>query len=164
MLGSVSAAMSREWLSWAGVSHVVNVLGKYKGNDITPEWQLSQDRRYKGIQYLDWPVMRRGERDHWREVFAMIASVLLQQSACVLVHCKNGRDRSASVLFAFLRAVHKLSHEAALDIVKARRNVQGRPLFDYSRQDSIIHTWIESSVGTELHAESGYYNWKAGTG
>ena len=135
-----------------------------KGDEIAPEWQLAQDHRCKGIQYLDWPVMRRGERDHWREVFAMIASVLLQQSACVLVHCKNGRDRSACVLFAFLRVYYNLSHEAALNVVQARQSVHGWPLFDFSSLDFVLHKWIESSVGAELQAESGYYNWKAGTG
>ena len=38
-IGSLSAAVSESWLQWAGVTHVVCVLGKYGGpNELTAEW------------------------------------------------------------------------------------------------------------------------------
>ena len=52
----------------------------------------------------------------------------------VLVHCRNGKNRSGFAIYAFLRLVHEMNHATALWHVSQRVDQQGYPLFDIARQ------------------------------
>ena len=69
-IGSLSAAVSESWLLWAGVTHVVCVLGKYAGsNAVAAEWVVAHEKRFRGISYLDWAINSPAQRIYWREAF-----------------------------------------------------------------------------------------------
>ena len=56
-LGSISAAVSEDWLRWARVTHVVCVLGEFADkNVVAHEWMVAHKNRFSDISYLDWPI------------------------------------------------------------------------------------------------------------
>lgn len=163
-LGSLSAAVSLQWLQWARVTHVVSVLGKFQGQDnISTEWQAAQNNRWKSIQYLDWPVNMETKRSSWREVFGLIADALEISSNVVLVHCKNGKDRSAFTVYAFLRLLRNFSHQAAVNLVSQRLSTDGEPLFRYENQNHELTEWLEQVSTCSVAPESGVLSWRRGT-
>ena len=103
-IGSLSAAVSEHWLRWAGVTHVVCVLGKFGGGGTcTCEWNAAREHRCNRISYLDWPINLVSQRAYWREVFALLSDALGTSGSAVLVHCRNGKDRSCFLVYASLR-------------------------------------------------------------
>ena len=78
----------------------------------------------------------------------------------MLVHCRNGKDRSCFAVYAFLRLVHEMDHAAALWHVSQRVDQQGYPLFDIARQRNELMEWVESNFGAALDAESGISCWQ----
>ena len=99
---------------------------------------------------------------YWREVFFMIADALEDEKNAILVHCVNGKDRSCFVVYAFLRLKYEMDHAAALECVHQRKDQNGRPLFDLSRQRGDLVDWVESNVGAATDADSGMYCWQMG--
>ena len=101
-IGSVSAAASKPWLEWAGVTHVVCVLGKYAGeNALAPEWEFAHKHRFSKIAYLDWAINAAKQRQYWREAFSLLSDALDCAANVVLVHCRNGQDRACFAVYAF---------------------------------------------------------------
>ena len=162
-IGSISAAVSREWLQWAGVTHVVCVLGKYAGSRLAPEWSAASENRFRGILYLDWPINSARHRKRWREVFDLLSDALTVPANAVLVHCVNGKDRSPFTLYAFFRLVYEMDHMTALSHVNQRIGKSGRPLFDISRQSVELRQWIDDNLGSQSEVESGLCSWTQGS-
>jgi hypothetical protein len=164
-IGSLSAALSESWLRWAGVTHVVCVLGKYVGqNELTSEWVDAHEKRFRGILYLDWSINYDAQRKYWREVFHLMSDALDSSTNVVLVHCRNGKDCSCFAVYAFLRMVHEMDHSTALWYVSQRVGTSGYPLFDTARQRSNLMDWVDSSRSEGIDPESGIYSWQQGSG
>ena len=164
-IGSLSAAISESWLRWAGVTHVVCVLGKYAGsNTVAVEWSVAHQQRYGGISYLDWAINAPAQRLNWREAFSLLSDALDSAANVVLVHCRNGKDRSCFAVYAFLRLVHEMDHTDALRHVYQRVDQKGYPLFDIACQSNELRQWVESNLGAALDAESGICCWQHCTG
>ena len=92
-IGSLSAAISKPWLRWAGVTHIVCVLGKYAGsNNLAPEWVVAHQKRFSGISYLDWAINAPAQRVYWREAFYFSVEPLcsIDYSDQTKCHCKSG--------------------------------------------------------------------------
>ena len=116
------------------------------------------------MNYLDWAINDPQQRSRWREAFALLAEVLDCDSNCVLVHCRNGQDRSCFTIYAYLRLMVGMMHDTAVQFVQERVDVHGEPLFDMSRQSSDLTGWVTSSVGASTEAESGLLAWVPGNG
>ena len=145
------------------MTHIVCVLGKYQGQDvITKDYEVAQNNRWLNIQYLDWPVNSESKRRFWREVFGMLADALSISANTVLVHCKNGKDRSAFTVYAFLRLLHSFPHKDAISLVNQRLDIYGQPLFDYNAQDSKLTCWLQDSLESSVEPESGQLRWHRG--
>ena len=146
------------------MTHVVNVLGQYQGKGIIDRhWEVARSKRWSHIRYIDWPVRSESHRRSWREVFALIVDALETSSNVVLIHCKNGRDRSAFTVYAFLRLEKKISHIDAMEIVERRLGFNGRPLFRYDKQDPELTQWLDFVAGSNTSAKSGMLHWHFGT-
>ena len=157
----MSAAASKRWLQWAGVTHVVCVLGKYAGeNAVAPEWEFAHKHRFRKIAYLDWAINAARQVQYWREAFSLISDALDCAANVVLVHCRSGQGRACFAVYAFLRLVHEMDHGTALTHVSQRVDVRGQPLFEIARQRSELIEWVDSNVGSAIDAESGICCWE----
>ena len=149
---------------WADITHVVNVLGKYQGNEgICDDWKTAQKYRWKGTKYLDWPVNHPSKRNLWREVFATIADALETSSTRMLVHSVNGKDRSPFTIYAFLRLFYTLAHKDAMSIAQQRLGRDGHPLFYYENQQHQLTAWLDAVDVANIDAESVQLRWRDGT-
>ena len=81
----------------------------------------------------------------------------------VLVHCRNGKDRSCFAVYAFLRLVHGLEHSKALWHAQQRVGPQNYPLFDIARQINELVEWVQTNLGADMDAESGMCCWQHGS-
>ena len=162
-LGSISAAISKDWTSWAGVTHIVCVLGRFAGQEEATEWREAHMWRYKGVCYLDWSISYVEEHQRWREVFHLISDALEDESNVVLVHCKNGKDRSCYAVYAFLRLRYGMNHKDALTWVQERVGTDGIPLFQLENQRAEMRRVVDDNLNESIDAESGICCWEYGT-
>ena len=163
-LGSLSAAVSQPCLRWAGVTHVVCVLGEFAGDGAcAPEWTAAHNHRFSRISYLDWPIYLTLQRTSWREVFALLSDALASSENAVLVHCRNGKDRSCFFVYAFLRRLHGMDYASAIACVAQRIDKRGCPLFNYTSQGNELTGWMDAALGSSPEAESGILYWQRGT-
>ena len=86
---------------------------------------------------LDWPLS-------WREVFALLSDAFASCGNAVLLHCKNGKDRSCFLIYAFWRLRHGMEHAEALTCVSQRIDMKGCPLYPFPPAEHGIHRFRES--------------------
>ena len=148
-LGSISAALSKPWLRWAGVTHCICALGKYDKNGlVAKEYEVSQQSHFPGVLYYMWPINFSEARLQFQAVFNAMYKVLQSPGGCLLVHCRNGKDRSAFLIYAYLRFMHNYGHASALHILSVRRSVQGHPLFEFDNQSFDLIKWVENILNS----------------
>ena len=95
--------------------------------------------------------------------FFLMADALESAANVVLVHCRNGKDRSCFAVYAFLRLVHGLEHSDVLWHVQQRVGPQNYPLFDIARQSNELLEWVQTNLGADMDAESGIRCWQHGS-
>ena len=118
-LGSLPQASDKEWISQNGVTHVLAVT-QFPSSAVEMYPDLC---RYKSVVIRDLP----GEdiQPHLHKAADFIRDALTNQAhAHVLVHCNQGRSRSATLLAAYYVKHHGLS---AGDAVEHMRKC-GRPV------------------------------------
>ena len=92
-----------------------------------------------------------------------MADALDSAANVVLVHCRNGKDRSCFAVYAFLRLLHRLEHTNALWHVQQRVGPRKYPLFDIACQRNELLMWVEENVDADTDAESGIFCWQHGS-
>lgn len=120
-LGGEGDAMDREALVRAGITHVLNVSRQAKN-------YFPDAFTYHNIPILDEP----GVQLPLDEGVSLI-SRLIVSGETVLVHCLEGRSRSASMIVAYLMATLKIDADAALQHIKSKRRI-AQPNEGFMRQ------------------------------
>ena len=102
-------------MKWCRVTHVLCVLGKYGSQgDVTEEYNAALEARLTDVCYCCFPVNNGGARQHYQAVFDAMDHVLASSKGCLLIHGRNGKDRSPFLCYAYLRLRHKFDHLSSL--------------------------------------------------
>ncbi len=80
--------------------------------------------------------------EHAESVFAAVDSVLLRGGA-VYFHCRNGKDRSAIAVYAFLRITHGFSDAEVRDALSTRVSMRGTVLANVDRHQEAVRAWLQ---------------------
>jgi protein-tyrosine phosphatase len=118
LLGNVSGSQNRAVLSAAGVTHVVRAIDAL-GQAMPP---FPEELNYLSIDCLD--TDEQNMRQFFERSNAFIAAAR-REGGVVLVHCRQGKSRSATLVIAFLMMSQGWSFEEAKTFVKSRRNIAG---------------------------------------
>jgi atypical dual specificity phosphatase len=117
------AAMNEEALSKAGITHVLSLIGK--------PTRMIPEIRYGWMKIDDIPeqpiIGTSITAEKW------IRNALEQPDTKVLVYCRMGRSRSASIVMAYLILEEGLSYEQALAAVR-KNNPEAQPNPGFVRQ------------------------------
>jgi len=122
-LGDVYAAHNSKALLNHKITHIVTcTVG------VVPPFP--EHFKYMHLKILDFE----GESimDHFRETSKFISDAL-DEGGRVLVHCIRGVSRSATIVAAHLITRHKISHEEAVERVRAKRPI-ARPNYGFMTQ------------------------------
>eukprot|EP00397_Hematodinium_sp_SG-2012_P042408 GEMP01046904.1.p1 GENE.GEMP01046904.1~~GEMP01046904.1.p1 ORF type:complete len:295 (+),score=71.51 GEMP01046904.1:145-1029(+) len=138
LCGGFKAAINNEFMRTHGITHVVCAMGGVMqfanlfGQATVRAFNEMRDPTVRGLTVLDleWDdsVEQRITLEELREAVLFIHHARLE-SHSVLVHCAQGRSRSAAVCVAYVMALHGAEHddvltsEAALEIVRQKRNM-----------------------------------------
>eukprot|EP00756_Hemistasia_phaeocysticola_P025758 Hpha_TRINITY_DN16022_c5_g1::TRINITY_DN16022_c5_g1_i1::g.118686::m.118686/K04459/DUSP, MKP; dual specificity MAP kinase phosphatase len=152
-LGGAADAVKADELKKRGISRIVN---------LTPE---SKVERLDGVEYLQVEVIDHSDspiRCHFERVIAFLEAARKDRVA-VLVHCRQGVSRSATVTIAYIMSVLRVPYLTAFDAVKRKRD-QINPnlgfvstLQDYEAElhidddDTAAHSAALASWGLESH-------------
>jgi hypothetical protein len=71
-------------------------------------------------------------------------TIYLLDRTVVYVHCRNGQDRSGVTVYALLRVLFLLGHDAALLAMQGRRSPRGEPLLPRADLLTECQMWIET--------------------
>lgn len=109
-LGGYSAAVSEEVIGMHGIQHVV---------------QLFVVEPPRHVKRLEIPI-RGGRTTNIEPVLKKALAYIedaISQKQTVLVHCKHGRNRSASIVIAYLMAKKQWDFETAFNFVYSKRPI-----------------------------------------
>eukprot|EP00128_Syssomonas_multiformis_P017256 Colp12_sorted_trinity150504_noHs@7944 len=121
-IGSAKPAQDKEWLTDAGITHIVNVTElKEDGAPLFP-CRYPNNFTYKHICVRDDVDVALSNHFHAASEFILDAH---RKNGRVLVHCKGGVSRSATIVIAFLMKQHRLSFRDALWHLKRRKSNVG---------------------------------------
>jgi protein-tyrosine phosphatase len=96
---------------------------------------LVQASRYNTIFYLDWSINFPPHFKLIPEVFHSMRQILADNGTRLLVHCKNGTDRTALALFGYLM-FNGYDEQDALAKLDARKGTDGNPIMNVSANNS----------------------------
>ena len=113
-LGNMNVAYDDIFFNKYKVSHII---------DVTPE----KIDHYRNISCTKIPIYDRDAHKFEKEIFnymingAKIIHDKINNGQVVLVHCKRGHHRSASIVILYLMKYHQMSLLEAIKIIKQKR-------------------------------------------
>ena len=128
-LGNKAAAEDTEYVKSKGITHIINMAAKSLRST---KFQVMPDKdelAREGIEVKtapDWSDMKISEC--FEEVGEWIAQ-RLDEGGRVMIACWQGHNRSATVALAFLMRYKEMGLEAALTMVKEKRDVRPNNAF-----------------------------------
>ncbi|CAF1128572.1 unnamed protein product, partial [Brachionus calyciflorus] len=103
-----------EYLQCLGFTHILNVADSICPNECLI-YSLRQYKHITAKDSLDYYI-----RHHFDEAFQVIDHARLTNGK-ILVHCKKGKSRSATIIIAYLMSRYNWSFSYAYWFVKSRR-------------------------------------------
>lgn len=121
-LGNESAARDKNRLKIYDVTHVLNMAeGRTCGQVSTSEsYYRNHNMRYLGIEAYDTDGYSINK--HFDETTRFIDDAI-QNRGKVLVHCRMGMSRSATVVLAYMLMTHRIPIRKAVGIVRRARYI-----------------------------------------
>eukprot|EP01113_Clastostelium_recurvatum_P043321 TRINITY_DN7139_c0_g1_i2.p1 TRINITY_DN7139_c0_g1~~TRINITY_DN7139_c0_g1_i2.p1 ORF type:complete len:217 (-),score=7.85 TRINITY_DN7139_c0_g1_i2:116-712(-) len=113
-LGDVWSAYNTHQLTERGIKTVLTAIGGFKALESDT---ITESRCY---DWLDTP--RQSIIDEIRHATEYIHHAI-QRGDTVLVHCRKGRSRSASIVIAYLMRYHNMTYDIALEHTRGRRPI-----------------------------------------
>uniref|UniRef100_A0A672KC76 Dual specificity protein phosphatase n=1 Tax=Sinocyclocheilus grahami TaxID=75366 RepID=A0A672KC76_SINGR len=136
-IGNEEPARNRAKLKGMGITHILNAANSLKGKVNTGA------AYYQGrsINYYDVPAVNKCSFNI-SEYFFPAAQFIHQALNKVLVHCKKGISRSATLFLAYLMIHHDMMVEDAIDHVIEVRCI--RPNIGFLKQLTILNSNLKS--------------------
>ncbi|CAD8079570.1 unnamed protein product [Paramecium sonneborni] len=120
-LGNSNHAMNLKALNLLGITHVVNC-----AKEIPNYFMNTQQDNMDIFKYFQVPVLDLEEEpisDHFDEAYIFINEALNQKENKVLVHCAQGKSRSATIVLMFLMRYKQWTFDQAYDYAQKRREI-----------------------------------------
>ena len=150
MYGTLDHRLSEPWLRQQKITHTINCLGKFLGRrgeqTHNPHWDIlhAPEAIFPGVASLDWCFGNPQDRRNVDTFFQNIFNLLQRSTTVIYVHCKNGRDRSAGMVYAILRICFAYEHEAARAALQTRLDTAGNILHP---KEEIMQAWRDFIEG-----------------
>ncbi|XP_045614771.1 dual specificity protein phosphatase 3 [Procambarus clarkii] len=123
-LGDCDAAMNEQYLLRHGITHIVNAADNSGGPapvKTGAKYYKDPSITYLGLDLIDLPFINISL--HFEKASAFIDSAL-RSGGKVLVHCRQGRSRSASIVAAFLMMCCNMTAATALTLIRENREIR----------------------------------------
>jgi hypothetical protein len=151
-LSGLDHVLDEAWMQWRGTTAIVNFIDVSARTHEPPELQLVRDlqRRKAGtVHCFNIAFNRLKDRNNVVKKFQMIAKHLNSTGeAHVIFHCKNGRDRSAFGILAFLRIQYGYTYAAAMAAMHHRKAACGSySLVHLASINQVWWDWLETALG-----------------
>ena len=122
--GTLDEVLSQEFLREGGVTHVLCLLGRDK-------LHLAKNNRCPDIWYLDWPIGFVPAWNDYPSVLRGLDTVLKSgRNGNVLVHCVNGKDRTALLFFIYLVCCTGRTEDEAWEVIDKKKDRCGATLMN----------------------------------
>ncbi|XP_063859949.1 dual specificity protein phosphatase 3-like [Scylla paramamosain] len=123
-LGDCDAAMNEAYLRKNGITHILNAAGNTCGPapvKTGKSFYKDQSLVYLGLNLIDLPFINISV--HFEKASAFIEEAL-SSGGKVLVHCRQGRSRSAAIVAAFLMMCRGMTAANALTMLRKKREIR----------------------------------------
>ncbi|XP_071525971.1 dual specificity protein phosphatase 3 isoform X2 [Panulirus ornatus] len=123
-LGDCDAAMNEQYLLRHGITHIVNAADNSCGPapvKTGPNFYKDPSVRYLGLDLIDLPFINIST--HFERASKFINEALSSGDK-VLVHCRQGRSRSATIVAAYLMMHRNMTAATALTLLRESREIR----------------------------------------
>ncbi|XP_069944651.1 dual specificity protein phosphatase 3-like isoform X2 [Cherax quadricarinatus] len=117
-LGDCDAAMNEQYLLRHGITHIVNAANNSAGPapvKTGSTYYKDPSITYIGLDLIDLPFINISM--HFEKASEFIDNAL-SSGGKVLVHCRQGRSRSATIVAAYLMMCHNMTAATALTMLR----------------------------------------------
>ncbi|KAL1503838.1 hypothetical protein AB1Y20_012304 [Prymnesium parvum] len=135
-MGDKAVAKDRTLLRQLNVRYIVNVTPPRTDGGVANFFEKEH-----GFEYLRLPLRDMNTEsllDHLPKAVAFLQRARVRADGRVLVHCNEGKSRSASVVIGYLIQTHGVGFAEALEMVRAARP-QAEPKEAFCRQLASLH-------------------------
>lgn len=146
-IGSELQAADLQGLRARGITTVVNVPGDYRGNRLAHPDDISCNFfANSGIQYIEGNVADREDQPlDIPRIVSQILAALKGNNHRVLIHCKEGKSRSATIAIAYLMKVNNWTFSQAFETFKRSRKVNNN--FNPNQGFiNLLNTWAQNNM------------------
>jgi hypothetical protein len=141
-VGSLPIGSELDRLPDAGVTHIVNCRARAQTTFSQDLWaERSVFGADRVVEAPMWDHGREQPHAQWAEGATFAARALEDPGAGVLIHCQQGRRRSAMVAYAALRLRGRSEEEAACLVLTGRSVARLVPAYRLS-----VEEWLESGA------------------
>ena len=144
LAGTMDHALSREWLHQNKITYVLCLFGD-------TQLHLVEPFRYENCLYLNWSINFLPHFQKIVEVYKSMKKILSQDSNRLLVHSRNGKDRTALAIFGYLM-INEHDRYSALQKLEARKGTDGLPIMNvfrnpnYRNFEKMFEPWLFSAA------------------
>jgi len=151
-LGSYPSILQYEKLKARGIKNILSIMNFVQ---IPPFDDRSQDFNFLFVKLEDIYYVNISEVFDVAHYFIDNA---LKKNESVLVHCRAGVSRSATIVISYIMRTHNLSYKEALDLVVERRSVVS-PNPGFSNQLKDYEGNLRSNKSKQIREPTNYYLW-----
>jgi len=124
-LGGYKSVTSKKWVKKFNITHVVNT-AKNLGRHFKTYPKAVSRLKARGVVFLEVPwsddPKQKITSTQIDEIIAFINGARATGGS-VIVHCAQGKSRSGTAMIAYIARTHRLTVEAAMKFVQARRHM-----------------------------------------
>ncbi|KAK7077241.1 Dual specificity protein phosphatase 3 [Halocaridina rubra] len=123
-LGDCDAATNEAYLLRNGITHILNAADNTSGParvKTGAEFYKNPSIIYQGLDLLDMPFINISV--HFEKASEFIDEALAS-GGCILIHCRQGRSRSATIVAAFLMLRRNMTAARALTLLRESREIR----------------------------------------
>ena len=126
---------------------MVCVLGRRINGVEHPDFTVASRTRSTRRDYMEFSTTFEKYQRRHEEKFHHIREELGKPTGRVLVHCRNGKDRSPFFVYAFLQLAYGAPDGVARSaVVQARRDPQGNQLVNLEQADQRMKDWLAGAL------------------
>jgi len=151
-LGSYPSIMQYEKLEARGIKNIVSIMNFVQ---IPPFDDRSQDFNYLFVKLEDIHYVNISEVFDMAHYFIDNA---LKKNESVLVHCRAGVSRSATIVISYIMRTRNLTYKQALQLVLERRSVVA-PNHGFVNQLKDYEHSLKSDKNKQIGEPTNYYLW-----
>lgn len=117
---------------WLGDKHIIENINFFKEKDITCIINCEDDKKLDNIYESEW-IRISFNQDIYGQILHIITYIhkLLNKNKSIIIYCQTGRQKSATIIAAYIIYYGKVSAKQAVEYIRSKKEDCFLPKVNY---------------------------------